>query len=518
MQLSVAYNFSDFYLSTSFSKEQRFMGKPKTRPMLYFSDFFNVNKSDLRKYGAFNISLINDLPLFVDPFLLFNSENPEYKSLHNEMIKYLKFLKDKTNINQGEFTKGEIKAWFLFKEVKQNWLGYSLFGNNGSGLNIEFAQTLIKSFTSTLSNFGEEDITKSQHPEKLCLIKDGIGKDSVSDFTVNLIKKFLLEYTRKFATNYISKKYLSEFMVDKVEFNYETETWISKKYILPKYDQNYVLLTPINILTKDESWINKKEMVEDFTYICSSIPNEQLRAQLDNYFSKVLPTEPKKKEREKAIQLTIEEYPEFIDYFIKMKEDSGKEAHKLSDSKIKEIQEMFIKSVSNFSEKLFLNSDFYKQPYNTFEETHQRVLFLKQFIENNDGYKIFYYKDTMIKRESDLQLLFRLTWFATPSDVNSEVNNGRGPVDYKISRGSKDKTLVEFKLASNKKLKQNLKNQVKIYEKANQTDNSIKVIIFFNDAEHKNVINILKELKVKEGKNIILIDATPHKISASNVK
>lgn len=50
-------------------------------------------------------------------------------------------------------------------------------------------------------------------------------------------------------------------------------------------------------------------------------------------------------------------------------------------------------------------------------------------------------------------------------DVNREVNNGRGPVDFKISKGSKDTTLVEFKLASNSKLKNNLAKQVDIYKK-----------------------------------------------------
>ena len=32
-----------------------------------------------------------------------------------------------------------------------------------------------------------------------------------------------------------------------------------------------------------------------------------------------------------------------------------------------------------------------------------------------------------IRRESDLRLLFRLTWRGTPSDVSREVNDGRGP-------------------------------------------------------------------------------------------
>ena len=48
------------------------------------------------QYGALDISLINDLPVFVDPFLLFNSKKPEYQNLHNDIIKYLRFLRDKS--------------------------------------------------------------------------------------------------------------------------------------------------------------------------------------------------------------------------------------------------------------------------------------------------------------------------------------------------------------------------------------------------------------------------------------
>jgi hypothetical protein len=74
-----------------------------------------------------------------------------------------------------------------------------------------------------------------------------------------------------------------------------------------------------------------------------------------------------------------------------------------------------------------------------------------------------------IRRESDLQLLFRLTWFGTPADVSREVNDGRGPVDFKVSVGVFDKSLVEFKLASNSKLRANLEKQVPIYQKASES-------------------------------------------------
>jgi len=49
--------------------------------------------------------------------------------------------------------------------------------------------------------------------------------------------------------------------------------------------------------------------------------------------------------------------------------------------------------------------------------------------------------------------------------VDAEVNDGRGPVDYSISHGAVDKTLVEFKLASNSQLAKNLKSKQKSTKK-----------------------------------------------------
>ena len=45
--------------------------------MVYFSDIFNIDESILEEYGAMNISLLNDIPLFIDPFLLYASEKTE---------------------------------------------------------------------------------------------------------------------------------------------------------------------------------------------------------------------------------------------------------------------------------------------------------------------------------------------------------------------------------------------------------------------------------------------------------
>ncbi len=62
---------------------------------LYFSQHFEVEREVLQGYGAFDISVVSDLPLFIDPFLLFNSQKQEYRELHEGVIKYLLFLRDK---------------------------------------------------------------------------------------------------------------------------------------------------------------------------------------------------------------------------------------------------------------------------------------------------------------------------------------------------------------------------------------------------------------------------------------
>lgn len=481
---------------------------------VYFSDFFNIDAKVVEDYGAFDVSLINDFPLFIDPFLLFNSNKKVYQELHDGMIMYLKFLRDKAQAIK--ISDGLLKAWFMFPEIKQNWLGFSKNGNGGSGLGKDFAKALYLNLNNVLSNFGEEKVTESSHLEKLCIIKEKVGKDSISDFTTRLIHEYLLKYTQTFALEHLDKEHVKKVSVKNVRFNYKTETWENDFFQLPYINGDYVLLTPVDILTKDETWINKADMVKDFSLIPGSIDNEQLRFQINHYFMSILPKKPSQKDRSLAVSHVISEYPELVDYYIKYKEQRGDQAKVTSIEKVKESASFYVDNLKILISLLDKETKFYQTKDDTFEESLERVNYMKHVIEDNDGYRIFYSKGQPIKREDDLQILYRLTWFASESDVNREVNNGRGPVDYKVSRGNKDKTLIEFKLAGNSQLKRNLQNQVEIYEKANDTKKSIKVILYFSEQELVKVNKILGELNLTEAKNIILVDArNDNKPSAS---
>lgn len=483
---------------------------------IYFTDFFGVSRQTLDDYGAFNVSLINDLPLFIDPFLLFDSDKAEYNALHEEIIKYVKFLRD---VSAGsQIDKGNLAQWFLFPEVSQNWLGFSKTGNRGSGLGKDFAQVLHRNLHQVFKDFGGEQITRGSHLEKLCLLADGVGRDHLSDFTTNLIKSYLLDYTQTFARQHIDPSLRRIFAVDKVSFDYVDRRWKRAQFELPAYGLDFVLLTPKDILTKDEAWINRGDMLDEFPAIYSAMPDEQLRAQVNNYFLRRLSEDSTDTEIREAAAATIEQFPQVLDYYIKDKEDRGDEAHKVSGLKVRETEVQFVEQITALVSNHLAGTAFYESG-DTFAVALRRLHFLKDVIENKDGYRLFYLNGQPVQREADLQIMYRLTWFATACDVNREVNNGRGPVDFKISKGSGDKTLVEFKLASNSKLKQNLKHQVAVYEAANDTAKSIKAILYFSETDLRRVFDILNELGLSGRKDVVLIDARrDNKPSASNVQ
>jgi ATP-dependent RNA circularization protein (DNA/RNA ligase family) len=77
-----------------------------------------------------------------------------------------------------------------------------------------------------------------------------------------------------------------------------------------------------------------------------------------------------------------------------------------------------------------------------------------------------------------------------------------------VSKGKRDATLIEFKLAKNTGLEKNLQHQVRIYQKASDARKTIKVILYFTNLELKRVQKILKRLELDGREDVVLIDAS----------
>jgi hypothetical protein len=482
-------------------------------PQLLFNEYFDIDQDLVDQHGALNICLEADLPLFVDPFLLFSSTNPAYQALHDKIVVHLILLRELAVDNPSIGL-----TLFKFPEIRQNWLGVCKWGNNGKGLGPSFAKRLIGAFNGFYRNFGTETVTEASHIEKLTLVGSGIGRDFISDFTTNLMFEFLLEYTEMFAKQHLSEQQRRTFTV-RCSFDKTLMIWLPKSYELPYFykgdrDEDFILLTPVNLLTKDEAFICHNDFSSQFRTVANSLDNAALRDAVNLYFRKFLPANPKKDDIERAIDATVRKYPEILDFYIKKKESEKDKAPILSAEKVNRLRDELLDTLTEFCKQLFANSNFYQTKPTSYAEALKRAHFLKEVIEDNDGYRIFYKNGKPIASEDTIQRIFRLTWFASPFDVNSEVNNGRGPADYKVSFGSRDSTIVEFKLGGSSSLKKNLSNQTKIYRKASKSISDIKVILCYTKAEIAKVNRILRAMQQENAENVVVIDAT-RKVSAS---
>ncbi|MDZ7929310.1 hypothetical protein [Rhodococcus sp. NPDC076796] len=302
---------------------------------IYFSDRFNVSPSVLEGWGAFDISVVSDLPVFIDPFLLFNSDKEEYRALHEQIVSYLCFLRDHSD---EDLDPGRIKSWYTFKEVRQNWLGFTVGSNRGHGLGKKFAVALHGALGNLLQNVGHEPLTSSSHVEKLALVSNGVGRDTISDLTTNLIKHFLLRYTSEFAMTHLPPESRKRIPVARAKFNYRTETWAAETYDLPFTEDDFVILTPVDILTKDDTWINRSDLERSFDMVLEATENHQLRADVNHYLGQRLTGKSSAKEQREARALALRSFPELVDCYIKAKEDTGDLAIAQSRQKVDDTQ------------------------------------------------------------------------------------------------------------------------------------------------------------------------------------
>lgn len=249
--------------------------------------------------------------------------------------------------------------------------------------------------------------------------------------------------------------------------------------------------------------------MREFSSIPDAIEDDQLRAQVNNYLFKKLSDKPTKKEYSDLAAAAILQFPEVIDYYIRQKEETGEQAVGLSARRRQEVFEILVQMVQKVVEDIRTNTSLYLTPVTSYDEALTRANGFKKYVENQDGHRLLNKpgQERPLATEKEVQLFFGLIFFGSEFDVNREVNNGRGPVDFKVSKGAVDKSLIEIKLASNSQLKRNLQNQVEVYEKANGTRSSVKMIVCYTEADVAKVDSVLKELDLRGEKSIVVIDA-----------
>ncbi len=191
--------------------------------------------------------LMGDLPLCIDPFLLYKGRDSGLRLLHDRMIQH--FAQGMGLLANGDLAEAE--HILTFPEVSEVGLGYGAKDKGGSGLGTVLRRLLIDTLKASPAIMRRG----IQHVEEMQLISPGIGPDRIGDIASNILKEYLIGYTqRQCAIHRIALQ--SGVPIDHV-FDTEERVWFDGYFdppVNPK-DGRPVLLVPRRIV-RQLPWIN----------------------------------------------------------------------------------------------------------------------------------------------------------------------------------------------------------------------------------------------------------------------
>lgn len=126
------------------------------------------------------------------------------------------------------------------------------------------------------------------------------------------------------------------------------------------------------------------------------------------------------------------------------------------------------------------------------------IRIFKNYVENQGGWELIYNDDGSPKSERACQRLFLGIVLhycrANDIDLSQEVNIGRGPVDFKVSKGMTYRALIEMKLAKNTKFWNGLEKQLPKYLEAEEIKEGRFLVISFDENDVKKLNGIYEKI------------------------
>lgn len=190
--------------------------------------------------------LREDLPLSLDPFLLWKSSKPGYRALHADLLRFIEQVRQQ--VVAGNTTRARLLLSDVSEPVELG-LGYSAGTKQGSAL----GPKTISDIVATFQQIPQLQVGSLDHLEILALLVPGIAEDRISDVTASVIKGWLADFTAQ-------QSDLHGFPTRKVRLTAWDATaldWRPLEALLPynPADGSPVLLAPLDLLRR-LPWIN----------------------------------------------------------------------------------------------------------------------------------------------------------------------------------------------------------------------------------------------------------------------
>lgn len=240
------------------------MVKEEKLNKVLFTEYFGVNREQ-KDLEFVNIYVNADKKFFLDPAKLLDFDDAMSIQMNNVIIKYfeklLQFIR-----KQDEFN--SLKLLSELKEPKEIHLGYATNGYTGNAVGGIKGEKIYRKLSE--SNAVKTGLLKDL--EESALLVEGINRDIISDMTVMITKKYLIEFTQAQCKKY--QVPMSQAKVGKI-WDEKQEYWVEIEAELPIYDNKPMILVPKKIVT-DKLMLDSQDFYRN--ELLSFVQDELMRA------------------------------------------------------------------------------------------------------------------------------------------------------------------------------------------------------------------------------------------------
>lgn len=444
---------------------------------VFVSDFFNL-EFELDDLGVFDAILNRDSHYFINITKLKNAHSPEFQGTYDRINSFFSKIATLLNLStqKGDRLYREACHRFNFGELNGINLGFSE-NRYGAGIGRRLREQIV----SDAYDIVKAGSTQPEIFQLVGLFEENIGPDRLSDMIATIIEPDIEAYT---------KRILNELDISPEK---NPNLVFRNGLVMNPYKTDCpILLLPVEILHElpiARDWDDIDRVISENRFIRDEI-NESVGKEWRRWAAG-----QKKSYIKRHIFMDPERCSRVIDGY---RDSTADEFDLTSDF------DYYISRIWRRIEKSGFFAQECQQKADSMTVSLAILEMFKEWVENNRGWDVIQSVDGK-KREKTVQRLVHLAARAyidsNSLDISFEPDEGRGPVDFKVSCGA-DKTIVEIKLSSNGQYKHGYEVQLQEYGKAENTDLMIYVFVDVGNAGRLRTITELHEKSKSEGKKV----------------
>jgi hypothetical protein len=463
---------------------------------MLLSDYLNMDIY-LDENGIFDPVLEKDSHFFINIQRLKKAETPEFKGSYQRINDFfrniIKLLDKASQKNNTDIFYKQALHIFDFSEVNGICLGFAE-DSTGAG----FGEVLSKQVIDTAFEIVKVGVTDPEFFQLLPLFQDNVGPDRLSDMVATIILPDIQAYT---------KRIYMEYGINSA--NFPDKAFDKNGYLINPYKKCEVLLLPIEVLHKlpvAKSWEDIDSIISE-NNIIRSLMNQEVADEWTRWS-----VSQKKHYLRENIFKDSEICQQVVGEYCK--EELGRyNPEDQIDYLLAKIWQRIEKLNIRWKTTSQINE------IDSMSAALEIIQHFQNWVENNKGWEVIRTANSR-NREKILQRIIHLSAVsyikANNLSMSCEADEGRGPVDFKLSRGQ-DISIIEVKLSSNPQYLHGYEVQLEEYSKAEQTSNMVYVLVDLGNPGKITKLKDLHEQRIKQESDapeLIIIDATNKKTAS----